>query len=97
MTYLYFLGALLLSGCSTYQETFECKPGKGVGCRSLSHVNQMVDAGVLPLESTQSPQNVTLPPVKQPMLRIWLADYKDGEGIVHEAALVHVPLQGPTP
>ena len=48
MTYLYFLGALLLSGCSTYQETFECKPGKGVGCRSLSHVNQMVDAGADP-------------------------------------------------
>lgn len=38
---------LLLSGCSTTSETFDCSPGKGVGCKSISEVNHMVDQGVL--------------------------------------------------
>jgi hypothetical protein len=37
-----------LSGCSSYSETFDCPAGKGVGCKSLSRVNQMVETGDLP-------------------------------------------------
>ena len=40
-------GGIILSGCSTPLETFDCREGKGVGCKSLSAVNQMVEQGVL--------------------------------------------------
>lgn len=36
-----------LSGCGVYRQTFDCPPGKGVGCRSISEVNEMVDKDIL--------------------------------------------------
>jgi hypothetical protein len=38
----------ILSACTPYTESFDCPPGRGVGCRSLSTVNQMVEEGILP-------------------------------------------------
>jgi conjugal transfer pilus assembly protein TraV len=38
---------LTLCSCSTTSETFDCKEGKGVGCKSISEVNHMVDQGAL--------------------------------------------------
>ena len=35
---------LNLCACSTTSETFDCKAGKGVGCKSISEVNRMVDS-----------------------------------------------------
>ena len=40
----------ILNGCMTYSESFDCPPGRGVGCKSLSQVNDMVETGDLPLE-----------------------------------------------
>lgn len=31
------------SGCMSPREGFDCPPGKGVGCHSISQVNQLVD------------------------------------------------------
>ena len=46
--FLSFLPVLiLLSGCSTTSEVFECEAGKGIGCKSISEVNKMVDTGKL--------------------------------------------------
>lgn len=40
---------LCLSGCmGIYEGGFECPPGKGVGCKSISEVNEMVDQKNLP-------------------------------------------------
>ena len=36
---------LILAGCSTASETFDCEPGKGVGCQSITKVNKMIDQG----------------------------------------------------
>ena len=47
MMSIFALSALLclnLCACSTTSETFDCKAGKGVGCKSISEVNQMVDS-----------------------------------------------------
>ena len=50
-----------LSGCmGVYEGGFECPPGKGVGCKSISEVNTMVDQGEIPQPSTAS-----LPPTCQ--------------------------------
>ncbi|MDI9640432.1 hypothetical protein QM565_32545 [Geitlerinema splendidum] len=36
-----------LSGCmGVYEGGFECPPGEGVGCKSISEVNHMVDQGL---------------------------------------------------
>lgn len=35
---LFILCLIALSGCSSYQETFDCEPGKGMGCISVSKV-----------------------------------------------------------
>jgi hypothetical protein len=39
--------ALSLSGCmGVYEGGFECPPGEGVGCKSISEVNEMVNHGL---------------------------------------------------
>jgi len=42
---LSFLTILTLSGCSIPNETFDCPAGQGVGCRSISAVNQDINNG----------------------------------------------------
>lgn len=48
----------LLSGCSVmgvYEGGFDCPAGSGVGCKSISEVNEMVNSGALsPQESVAS-------------------------------------------
>ncbi len=40
-----------LTGCmGVYDGGFECPPGEGVGCKSISAVNQMVNEGEIPKE-----------------------------------------------
>ena len=42
----------IANGCTPYSESFDCPPGRGVGCKSLNIVNHMVEEGRLPLENT---------------------------------------------
>ncbi len=55
-TNIYPLGVLLsLSGCmGVYEGGFECPPGKGVGCKSISQVNEMINRGDLPKSDSLS-------------------------------------------
>lgn len=40
---------LCLTGCmGVYEGGFECPPGEGVGCKSISEVNEMINHGELP-------------------------------------------------
>mgnify|MGYP005846664531 CR=1 FL=1 len=44
--YLGALGSLLLvCSCAVYKTGFECSPGAGEGCKSVSQVNEMVSRG----------------------------------------------------
>lgn len=40
----------IANGCTPYAESFDCPPGRGVGCKSLNAVNHMVEEGKLPIE-----------------------------------------------
>jgi hypothetical protein len=52
--------SLCLTGCmGVYEGGFECPPGEGVGCKSISEVNQMVDQGELPPSETNKPNSQT--------------------------------------
>ena len=97
MKYVLPFCTLILSGCATYNETFDCEPGKGVGCKSLSQVNHMVNEGRLPLPSEENPSEDSTPPISQTIaqknLRIWIAEHTDEEGIFHQDSLVYVPLK----
>jgi hypothetical protein len=67
------LSFITLSACTPYAETFDCSPGRGVGCQSLTTINRMVEDGKLPLEddSNKSPEkessqgNESDPPAKE--------------------------------
>jgi len=45
--FVHLIALSFLSGCSTTSEVFECEAGKGIGCKSISEVNKMVDTGKL--------------------------------------------------
>jgi conjugal transfer pilus assembly protein TraV len=63
-TFLPFLSFLiLLSGCSTTSEVFECEAGKGIGCKSISEVNKMVDQGQVRENSDEAQALKTVAPV----------------------------------
>ena len=80
---------LLLNSCSTYSNNFDCKAGTGVGCKSLSHVNKMVNEGwlgdieesgcincnqELPTENNKDlVKNVN----KDQVIKIWFAPYEE--------------------
>jgi hypothetical protein len=34
---------VLVSGCSVYKGSFDCKPKKGVGCEPVSKVNELIN------------------------------------------------------
>lgn len=43
--------ALLLTGCSSYNNDFDCPIGSGLKCASLSEVNERIDDGTWPQEA----------------------------------------------
>lgn len=57
-----------LGGCSTTSETFDCKEGKGVGCKSISEVNQMVDQGALGDGALGAGSSVSIMPLPAPVI-----------------------------
>lgn len=96
----------ILNGCMTYSESFDCPPGRGVGCKSLSQVNDMVEKEELPLEklntkkeenhkenlSSKLPEGWIEAQNATPSLRIWVAGYKDEEGNLHGPSYVYASL-----
>jgi conjugal transfer pilus assembly protein TraV len=77
------LTGLTLTGCSSYQNQFDCPPGQGVGCKSVSQVDDMVENGHLGNQERLTPE------AKKP-LRVWLAPYQDRLGHWHSSSLVVV-------
>lgn len=42
---LILLATLTLSACSAYKENFKCRAQEGLGCRSISEVNNLINKG----------------------------------------------------
>ena len=58
-----FIFLLALSGCmGVYEGGFECPASPGVGCKSISEVNDLVNAGELP-QKTPSPLSAQKPEI----------------------------------
>ena len=82
-----YIGMLMaaVAGCTPHRETFDCAPGVGVGCKSISEVNRLIDNKER--EDLQSKGTQLLSPVS-PGLRVWIAPYEDSNGHVHEESFV---------
>ena len=75
---------LSLTGCmGIYEGGFECPPGEGVGCKSISEVNDMVNHKEIPktAPSAPSPSNYEKCSVQEPSIgnkeetKIWVAPW----------------------
>lgn len=75
-----FIAWFLLSGCSTTSETFDCKEGKGVGCKSISEVNRMVDQGMLRDGTLEVGGSVSMMPSPPPII---LAGYPNEKNTIN--------------
>lgn len=100
---------LAVSGCASMNSEFNCPAGKGVGCKSIHEINQMVDEGVLSSGESQPQPHIlktTLTPLlvdinetalpqrsAEKILRVWIASYEDIEGNWHSPQTVHTVVK----
>ena len=95
MKKLVLIGVLgLLSGCSNYAEKFDCGAGMGVGCKSLTYVNRMVEKGTLPLdEDGLSDVGVHHDHSTAPLplgFKMYVVGYRDEDGYYHDPSFIHL-------
>lgn len=98
-SYTLLYSVVLLSGCST-NESFDCKAGTGIGCKSITEVNQLVDQGDFGEDRPPSGQSLiafaedrTVQRVQEQHLRVWIAPFQDEHGNLHEDSTVHTVLK----
>ena len=62
---------LSLVGCTGAKETFDCAPGHGVGCKSISQVNELENAQEAPIVPALNHEttNLAIQPVFKPYQR----------------------------
>lgn len=92
--------AAALAGCSTTSDSFDCKEGKGLGCKSIGDVNQMVNQGWGETATTINDQptivltgDQSVQRIREEHLRVWVAPYQDDQGNLHESSTVHTVLK----
>jgi conjugal transfer pilus assembly protein TraV len=107
MRILFCLSFLSLTGCSTSFETFDSEPGKGVGSKSITEVNQMIDRGafvsldtqqnhpqvLIQEESTSSSKDLSVERIPEKKLCVWIAPFQDDNGDFHEASSVYTVVR----
>lgn len=80
-THLLILSAaVFVAGCGTYSEDFDCAPGVGVGCKSLSSINQMVEEGKLPKAIDTNNTSESVISKESGPIHIWFSGYRDEHG-----------------
>ena len=95
----------LITGCATSNEHFDCAYQAGIGCKSITAVNKLLDNQVSSKElhhraviikpATRGSLTNTKPQVQritEQRLAIWLAPYQDAAGDFHEGARIHTVL-----
>lgn len=92
MKFIFLFSLLLLSNCTFYNEQFEEEASPGVGSRSLSQVNQMIDEGALPLNREQDKSDAVVSADKRPHLSIWMTSYTDEKGMLHKSSYHSAPI-----
>ncbi|OJX11911.1 MAG: hypothetical protein BGO77_04615 [Caedibacter sp. 37-49] len=96
---------ILLTACTSYKEGFDCEAVSGVGCRSISEVDKMIDEGKLGAEEDHGSSHPETPPKEVAVekqqdslnkargVHVWIAPYSDDEGVWHGSQSLFVPLR----
>lgn len=98
-----------LASCASMNSEFNCPAGRGVGCKNIHDVNQMVNDGKLgsnekrgkfhvksvqPLASNVPTSKAASPMrTQEKTLSIWIAPYEDKSGNYHDATTIHAVVQ----
>lgn len=87
-------GALFLgTGCSSYETAFTCSPGTGVGCKSASEIDQMIEVGEI---GTQMRNSTGIFPetkfMENEIIRVFVPAYTDRENTLHTGIFRHLSL-----
>lgn len=94
---MFLIPVLMLTGCSTYQEGFDCAAVPGVGCKSITQVDRLIDQGKIGVDEALPFESKSLNP--QPLsprakgVQAWLAPYEDENGTWHDSQTLFVPLE----
>lgn len=81
------LGLLLVSGCSSYQETFDCPAKGGVGCKAVSTVDALVEVGQLPVRETEEMGNKIRQPTQPKYIALGPISLHANEAIEQDTKL----------
>ena len=97
---------LTLTACTSYKEGFDCEAVPGVGCKSITQVDRMIDESKIGAEEEQDPfsNSKTIPGEitvgkqqdslnKSRGVHVWIAPYSDDEGVWHGSQSLFVPLR----
>jgi len=92
---------LLLTACTSYKEGFDCEAVSGVGCKSITEVDHLIDQSKLGADDNSNqesnPQKVIKRDITQAEnkkgVHVWIAPYSDDNGITHSSQSLFVPLK----
>ncbi|MBN9343771.1 MAG: hypothetical protein BGO76_01240 [Caedibacter sp. 38-128] len=94
------ISLLLLTACTSYKEGFDCEAVSGVGCKSITEVDHLIDQSKLGADDNSNQENSSQGDLKRnhkPLERtkgmhVWIAPYSDDEEVWHGSQSLFVPL-----
>lgn len=103
---VFLIPLIMLTACTTYQEGFDCAAVPGVGCKSITQVDRLIDQGKLGNDedsfdqeekvsqpTTSQGREPFAPSLKRQGVQVWLAPYEDENGTWHDSQTLFVPLK----
>lgn len=96
-----------LTGCASLNSEYNCPAKKGIGCKSIHEVNQIVDEGAIayskeakeheiqPFKQFTQTKAIGLAPKRsfEKVLSILIAPFVDKSGNYHDASTVHTVIE----
>lgn len=102
-TWVLIVAISFITGCATSNEQFDCAYQPGIGCKSITAVNKLLDTAnskelkpPVIIKPTTSAKLINTKPqvqrITEQRLAIWVAPYQDAAGHFHEGARIHTVL-----
>ena len=92
---IFLIGAALLSSCQMYQSNFDCPPGVGIPCTSVTDIESMVietDKGpdVLAGKETGAWRHLVKPVPPGKTQKVWIAAIDTDDGCHVDGHYIHL-------
>jgi len=90
LMHLLLISVVLLTGCSTINENFDCPAPKGGSCKRMDEIYDLINGS----GKYTKPELSISSYVNEPgMMRIWVAPYEDLDGNYHPAKPIYSVLR----